>query len=452
MARNSQFKKTVFDNGLIVLSERLTQFRSLSMGVWVKVGTRHEALQVAGICHFLEHMLFKGTKNRTALQIAREVDQVGGEFNAFTAREHTCFHILLLDRDYKLGLDILSDVLMHSNFKNEEMERERKVILQEISMVEDSPEELAHDLFFEQVYDQHGLGRPILGSEKSVQRMTRDDLVRFFKYYYQPERLVVSVAGDVSHDEVLRKLRPLSKYGAAKKPGKSKKAGKFGASSKSRAFEVLPTTPEVKSGFWWMERNTEQVHLIWGVKGLNYTSKDRFAAFLLNVYLGGGMSSSLFQEIREKNGLAYTVYSCMSPFEDTGVFSIYVATGINQVALCLKLIEKCVDQLKRKALSKNELRIIQDNLKGTILVSSDNVESRMISIAKNEIFLNKYMTVEEVCQEVDAVTPEDVRRIANFLFKDQQRSVFALGPKPPRRLASQLRQEVPHLRPIQNLS
>jgi predicted Zn-dependent peptidase len=420
MAPRPKFKKTVFDNGLTLLSERLSGFRSLSMGIWVKVGTRHEAVPLAGASHFLEHMLFKGTKKRTALQIAREVDQAGGDFNAFTAREHTCFHLLLLDRDCSLGLDILSDVLLNSTFKNEEFERERKVILQEISMVEESPEELAHDLFFEKIYGKHGLGQPILGTEKSIRAMRRQNVIEFFQAQYRPEKIIFSVAGDMSHDDVRRKLKPLER---ARWPGRPLHANPYDSWPGKMA-------PPIQDGFWWVNRPTEQVHLIWGVQGVPYSSKDRFASFLLNVYLGGGMSSSLFQEIREKKGLAYTVYSNLSPFVDSGVFSVYVATSPQHVLLCLKLVEKCVDHLKKKLLSKKELRLIQDNLKGTILLSADSVESRMSSIAKNEIFLERYVSVEDVCRQIDKVTPEDVRRMANLLFQNDRRSIFALGPKP----------------------
>lgn len=429
MASRPQFKKTVFDNGLTLLSESMSQFRSLSIGVWVKVGTRHETQDVSGVCHFLEHMLFKGTKKRTALQIAREVDQVGGEFNAFTAREHTCFHLVLLDRDCRLGLDILTDVLLNSEFKAGEMERERKVILQEISMVEESPEELAHDLFAELIYGNHGLGSPILGTQKSILGMKRSELVKFFHTHYRSDQIIVSVAGDVSHEEVKRQIKPLTqKQWPGRPPQKHL----------NQNISGFVPAPLLQSGLWWIDHPSEQVHLVWGVQGPCYASEDRFAAFLLNVYLGGGMSSSLFQEIREKKGLAYTVYSSLSPFVDSGVFSIYVATAMNQVPLCLKLIEKSVKQLKEKLLTREELRMIQDNLKGTILLSSDSVESRMSSIAKNNIFLNRYMSVDEVCQKVDAVTPADVQRVARTLLKDDKRSILALGPKPSKAVAAKL--------------
>ncbi len=429
MPTRQNFKKTVLENGLTVLSERHSEFRSLSMGIWVKVGTRHETLEEAGVSHFLEHMLFKGTKKRTALEIAQQVDRVGGEFNAFTSREHTCFHLLLLDRDGSLGLDILSDILLDSQFKREEIERERKVILQEISMVEESPEELAHDLFFEMIYGSHGLGKPILGTTQSIRKMERNRLIDFFHTHYRPEQLVLAVAGDLSHESVLKKIKSLKK---PHWPGRSRFVPNLNLGPSRFA-------PEFHSGFWWVERPTEQVHLIWGVPGPHYSSQDRFAAFLLNVYLGGGMSSTLFQEIREKNGLAYSVYSCLSPFVDSGVFSIYAATGMNQIPLCLRLVEECVEKIKKKALSKKELRVIQDNLKGTILLSSDSVESRMSSIAKNDIFLGKYASVAEVCREIDAVTPNDLKRVANEIFKDDRRSIIALGPKPSPSILSKLR-------------
>jgi predicted Zn-dependent peptidase len=424
MATSTKFKKTVFENGLTLVSERLSEFRSLSLGVWVKKGTRHEAPGATGVSHFLEHMLFKGTQKRSALQIAKEIDQVGGEFNAFTAREHTCFHFLLLDRDYDLGLDILSDILLNSNFKLEELERERKVILQEIAMVEESPEELAYDLYFERIYANHGLGKPILGTHHSVKQIDRRALMRFFRTHYRPDQLVISVAGDVSHETLKKKLRLLSRQ---KWPGRSEPV--------NRKEVRHSSVPRVQSGAWWVTRGTEQVHLIWGVEGPRFSSPARFAAFLLNIYLGGGMSSSLFQEIREKNGLAYTVYSSLSPFVDSGVFSIYVGTQLGQVGLCLELVEKCIERIKKKGLSRTELRMIQDNLKGTILLSSDCVESRMSSIAKNEMFLGKYVSIKEVCQQVDAVTQEDVQRMANLLFRDQSRSLFALGPQPNRQLS-----------------
>ena len=432
-----KFKKTVLPNGLTLVTESYPGFRSLSIGVWAKVGTRHERPNEAGISHFLEHMLFKGTENRSSLQIAREIEQRGGEFNAFTAREYTCFHLLTLDRDLGLGMDILGDVLLHSLFDAEEIARERDVILQEIAMVEESPEELVHDIYFELSYGSHGLGRNILGSAASVKRMRRADLLRYFRRHYRPENLIVAVAGDVSHEAVLKKVTPWTRgpWPGVKKGTKPKRL--------LAAQGDFEPAPPVRYGTWWIERPTEQVHLVWGVEGPKYNHPDRFAAFLLNVYLGGGMSSSLFQEVREKNGLAYTVYSSLSPFLDSGLFSIYAATGMGQVPLCLKLIEQCVEQLSRELLPKAEIEIIQENLKGTVLLSADSVESRMTSIARNEIFFGEYTSVEEVCALIDAVKPEDIRRVARNLLGHGKRSIVALGPKPSKAIITKLRPELP---------
>jgi predicted Zn-dependent peptidase len=417
--KRTRFKKTVFENGLTLVTECLPEFQSLALGVWVKIGTRHEGPSIAGASHFLEHMLFKGTKKRTALEIAREIDQVGGDFNAFTTRDHTCFHLLLLNRDCDLGLEILGDVLMNSNFKTEEFERERQVILQEISMVEESPEEIAHDFYFEKIYGGHGLGRPILGTQKSIQKMRRADVVQFFLNHYRPDQLVFSVAGAISHEDVKRKLKPLAQM---------KWPGRTGKEPKVETEWMTPAPPKLQQGSWWVKRPTEQVHLLWGVPGLPYDSSDRFAASLLNTYLGGGMSSTLFQEIREKNGLAYTVYSSLSPYVDTGVFSVYAATSPQKVGLCLKLIEKCLQDVMKKSLSQKELRLVQENLKGSILLSADSVESRMMSIAKNEMYLKQYLSIDEVCRRIDQVTPSELKRVAQSLFQKEQRSLFALGP------------------------
>ncbi len=432
-ASQGKFKKTVFANGLTLISERHPEFKSLSIGIWVRAGVRHERGLENGICHFLEHMLFKGTETRSALEIARAVDRVGGDFNAFTAREYTCFHILLLEKDVNLGLEILSDVVLNSNFDAEEFERERKVILQEIAMVEESPEELAHDIFFELIYGRHGLGKPILGTETSVKRMRRGDLLRFFRKHYRPDQLIVSVAGNVSHDVLKKKLRPLIKTNW---PGRAR-----GASSKKElGFEPAP---KLKEGSWWVTRPTEHVHLIWGVESSRYAAPDRMAAFLLNAYLGGGMSSALFQEIREKNGIAYTVYSSLSPFLDSGVFSIYAACGMAQVPLCLRLIEEAVDRLKRELLSDEDIQMVKDNLKGTILLSSDSAESRMLSIATNEIYFSKYFPADDICKLIDAVTAQDIRRVARKILRDGKRCIFAVGPKPSKQVVTRLRPVVP---------
>ncbi len=424
MGGSLRFRKTIFDNGLTLLTERHPEFRSLSIGVWVRAGTRHEEPREAGISHFLEHMLFKGTATRSALDIAKEVDQVGGEFNAFTAREYTCFHLLLLDRDLALGTDILSDILLNSKFDADEMERERKVILQEISMVDESPEEMAHDEFFKLLYGRHGLGRPILGSETSVRRMRRGDLLRYFRKHYRPEQLIVSVAGNVEHDSVKRRLRDLARQA----PSGSSRGGISGADP----------APPMRQGSWWLPRDTEQVHLVWGAEGPRYSARERFAAYLLNTYLGGGMSSVLFQEIREKHGLAYSVYSNVTPFVDSGVFSIYLATNLQQVPTCMRLLRECVGKLRKDLMSDEDLELTKENLKGTVLLNADSVESRMSSIAKNEMFLGRFIGVDEICRLIDEVTPSDIRKVARRYFRADRESLLLFGPKPSKQILGKI--------------
>jgi len=423
MALEGRFRKTVFSNGLVLVTETHREFRSLSIGAWVKTGARFERMRESGISHFLEHMLFKGTASRSALDIAREIDTVGGEFNAFTAREYTCFHFLLLDRDLGLGMDVLSDIVLNSEFDPEEFERERKVVMQEIAMVGDSPEELVHDMFFERIYGRHGLGKPILGTTNSVRSMRRGDLLRYFRKHYRPERMIVSVSGNVTHEAARKALGNLVRQCW---PGRCKYNGA------DRYFGYVPA-PEVRSGRWWAVRHSEQAHIVWGVAGPKYSSRDRFPTLLLNMYIGGGMSSALFQEIREKNALAYSVYSSLTPFLDSGILTVYAATAPGQVAHALRLIEDCIGRLMRETLKNEELDVIKKNLKGTILLSSDSVEARMSSIAKNEMFFGRHVPVEDVCRAIDVVTPADVRRAARRLLGTGRRSVLVVGPRPRKR-------------------
>ncbi len=448
----ARVQRSTFPNGLTLVTERVSGMRSLSMGIWVRVGTRHESSREAGMSHFLEHMLFKGTSHRSAQDIAREVDRVGGEFNAFTTREYTCFHLLLLDRDFELGLEILGDILLHSTFDPVEMERERKVILQEIAMVDEAPEELAQDLFLESVYGRHGLGKSILGSEASIRRLSRGALLRFFKKHYRPDRIVLSVAGNVSHSAIHRRVARLGR-GNWGRPGGGKipsvlsapgpelilARGRASASGRSRfsSLEAVKSPlsveasrpPRFRVGTWWIVRATEQAHIVWGVEGPRHDSRDRVGSYLLSTYLGGGMSSLLFQEIREKNGLAYTVYSSLSPFVDSGIFSVYAATSPTRVATCIGLIESCMKTLTVELMPEGRLDEVKDSLKGALLLADDNMEARMSGIGRSEVFGERQIDADELCSQIDRVTPEDIRRIARKLMLGG-RSVLVLGPRP----------------------
>lgn len=417
--------KSSLPNGLTVVSERLPSSNSVSIGVWLRTGARVEKLQELGICHFIEHMLFKGTSNRTALEIAGQVEQVGGEFNAFTSREHTCFHILLLKDDFGLGSELLVDILLHSTFDTVEVDRERKVILQEIMMEGESPEDLAFDLLFEKIFPRHSLGRPILGTPKTVRAFRRSDLIRFFKTHYRPENLVIAVAGDVSHHQVVKTFEPLGRRRDWIKAG-------FSLRTVPKRDEALQKAPKFRPGSWWLDHATEQVHVVLAVEGFRFNAKDRFAAMLLNTHLGGGMSSVLFQEVREKNGLAYSVYSHISPFLDTGVFSVYAAIAPQDTEICLHIIEESLLRLTQQELSERELNLLKSNLKGTILLNSDSAECRMMTLAKNEIYFGRAIPLHQVSEWIDQVTPEDIKRVARRLFKRNPRGLLAVGPRPKR--------------------
>lgn len=399
----------------------------MSVGLWVKVGTRHENSREAGISHFLEHMVFKGTERRTALDIAHEIDQVGGEFNAFTTREYTCFHLLVLAEDADLALDVLSDVILHSQFDAEELERERRVILQEIAMVSETPEELIYDRFHEIGYGTNrGLGRDILGSQSSIRRLSRGEILRFFRKYYRPDQCVLSIAGDITH---VRARELARKRLSGRWPGRPAR-GKGPAPSPPLRPQPRADGPRLREGVRWIVRPSEQVHLLWGVDAPHYASRDRMAVLLLNTLLGGGMSSLLFQEIREKKGMAYTVYSSLQPFVDTGVLNVYVATSIPQLPACLKLVEEAAAKLARELIPEDALASLKQNLKGTILISADGVEARMSSIAKNEIFLGRFVGPDEVTRMIEEVTAQDIKRVARRWLGRLPRALVIVGSRP----------------------
>jgi len=409
MKLTNSVKKTVFSHGLTLLTEDRTHQKTLALGAWIKVGSRHES--EPGICHYLEHMLFKGTKTRTALDIARQIDQIGGDFNAFTTREYTCLHLTLLDTHGKLGLEILSDILLNSAFKNQEFEREKTVILQEIAMVEESPEELAHDLFFEKIYPKQGLGRSILGTQASIESMKRKDLINFFQRHYQPHQIIIAIAGNMHHETAIEALQPLNQ------------------SLGNKSYcppNFSPPPAKFRPGYWWIKRPTEQVHFLWGAPASAYNCPDRFPSLLLNLYLGSGMSSVLFQEIREKHGLAYTIYSSLSSFSDTGLFSIYAATHPNQAQRCLDLLEKCIQRVKTRKISSQQLQLLQENLKNNILLGSDHAEISMSRLAKNELFFHRPLKIQEIFKKIDTTTAEDLKKVAQKYF--QQQCLLILGP------------------------
>jgi predicted Zn-dependent peptidase len=396
-------------NGVRVLSERLPDLASVTVGIWVENGSRYEREDQAGISHFLEHLFFKGTERRTAAQIAEEIDAVGGVLNAFTGKEYTCYYAKVLREHVPLALDLLADIFTQSRFASDEIERERTVIIQEISEVEDRPDDYVHELFNLAFWPGHPLSRPIAGSAESVSRFHRDDFLRFLDTRYRPDRILVAAAGDLAHEDLVAVAER-----------------NFGALSGS-APSLDGGPPEPRPGVSVHAKSLEQVHLCLGTPGIPQADPDRYAAHLLNLALGGGMSSRLFQEIRERRGKAYTVYSFLSSYCDAGYTGFYVGTSPEWVREVVEVIRAELERVTRDGLAPAELVRVKNQMKGNMLLGLETSDSRMSRLAKNAIYFGRDVTLEEVAVGIDGVTNEDVVRICQRLFRPRSLALTVLG-------------------------
>jgi predicted Zn-dependent peptidase len=408
------FAKSILDNSIRVVSQEMTDHRSVSLGIWVENGSRHELQHQNGISHFIEHLLFKGTTTRTAAQIAEEMDAVGGLLNAFTSKEHTCYYAKVLDENLPLAIDLLTDIFLHSNFDGEEIERERSVILQEISQAEDTPDDYVHDLFSLDFFQNHPLGRPIAGHVGTVSKFHREDFMNFFHERYRPGRVVVAAAGHFKHDDLVAEMN--ARLGGAKPSAL--------APSRLDGEEALPQT---KSGVFTHAKPLEQVHLCLGMPGIHQTHPQRHAAYILNTILGGGMSSRLFQEIREKRGKAYSVYSFMSTYSDTGYLGIYAGTSLDWAEEVIDLVLTELKCLAAGEIKADELRRTQGQLVGNIMLGLESTDSWMSHIARNELYFGKAITTDEICQRIRSVTREEIIELARTLFRPEGMAVSLLG-------------------------
>jgi predicted Zn-dependent peptidase len=401
--------KTVLHNGIRVISENIPHAYSVSIGIWVANGSRHERRESNGVAHFIEHLLFKGTERRSALDIAREIDSVGGVLNAFTSREYVCYYAKVLDKFLPKAADLLSDIFLNSVFNPEEIEKERKVILQEISMLEDTPDDYIHDLFSQNLWQGHSLGMPIIGNEKSVGSLTRDFIVGYRDDRYRAEDIIITAAGKVDHQELLRLFAEMSERIPA---GSGKKAAR---------------RPSYKKKVTVVEKELEQVHLCLGLKALPQDHEDRFAAHILNTILGGGMSSRLFQEVREKQGLVYAIYSYMGAHSDAGSLAVYAGTGHERLAEVIDITLREFRKLKTDTVSQVELDSAKEQLKGNILLSLESSDNRMSKLAKNEIFFGCYQSLEEIMDNFDRVTARCLQGLCERLFDDRYLTLVLLG-------------------------
>jgi predicted Zn-dependent peptidase len=402
--------KTVLPNGVRLVSQHMPHTRSVAMGVWVNVGARDEADAESGLSHLIEHMIFKGTRRRSAFQIAKEFDAIGGHTNAFTTMETTCYHAKVLDSQVETMVDILADIFFNSVFDPGELERERPVILQEIGMVEDSPDEYIHHLTGRNFWGDHPLGRSILGTRDTLAGFGSEDIRRFFRRLYQPERIVVAAAGNFGHERLLDLVGPVF---ASARPG--------------NGFPER-TPPAGRQLVSIHARDLEQVHICLATGGLSVTDPRRYALSLLNTLLGGNMSSRLFQEIREKRGLAYAVYSFVSAHVDTGMFGVYAAVAPGQVLETVELIARELGRASREPVDSSELKGAIEYTKGNLLLAAENADNQMVRAAQNEIHFGREVPLESVIDAIAAVTPEDVLELARELFRPDRMVLSLLGP------------------------
>lgn len=405
----TMINKTILDNGIRVISETLPHANSVSIGIWVANGSRHERRESNGVAHFIEHLLFKGTSRRSALDIAREIDSVGGILNAFTSREYVCYYAKVLDKFLPKAVDILVDIFHNSLFDPEEIEKERKVVLQEISMMEDNPDDSIHDLFHQHFWKGHPLGMSILGDQESVSSLSRDKIVGYKNHMYRADDIIITAAGKVDHQDLLDLIGTLL-------PDVPQGSGK-----------VACQNPVYEKRIELIGKELEQVHMCLGVRGLQQNHSQRYEAFIMNTILGGSMSSRLFQEVREKQGLAYSVYSYMASHVDAGSLVIYAGSSQEHFTEVLEITVRELMRLKKEPISMLELDSAREQLKGNLILSLESSDNRMSKLAKNEIYFGGYQPLEEITAGFDRVTSESIMQLSSELLDDNYLTLVLLG-------------------------
>jgi predicted Zn-dependent peptidase len=401
---------TTLANGVRVISEAMPHVRSVSVGVWINAGSRSETPEQNGISHFIEHMLFKGTTKRSAEDIARSVDSIGGTLDAFTAKELVCFNTKVLDEHLSQAFDVLADLVLHPMFRTEDIEKEKGVILEEIKMEADSPDYLVHEIFSSNFWKDHPLGKPILGTPQSVKRFDSAIIRQYYDTVYAPANFIVTAAGNLTHDRLVALV------------------GEHFQSLPQA--DPLPADPVPGTHARLALRNKkalEQVHLVLGVPSYPLPHEERFACYVMNTLLGGGMSSRLFQNIRERQGLAYAVFSELNPYRDTGCMSIYAGTSTESARKVVESIMQEFRQLKGEIVGYEELRRAKDHLKGSLMLSLESTSSRMSNLARQEMYFGKFFTLDELVESIEAVTADDVQRIARTFFDTKQIALTVLG-------------------------
>jgi len=410
MINERNLRRTILPNGLIVLTERMDHLRSVAMGVWIKSGSRGEAAETNGISHFVEHMVFKGTRSRSAQLIAREMDSIGGNLDAFTGKETICFNVKSLADHVPIALDILADLVLNPVFASNDIERERGVILEEIKIDEDNPDVLVHELFTQNFWKDHPLGKPILGTTATVARLDQPKLLDYHSGRFHAGNMVFSAAGNLDHDRFVAAV-----------------GEKFASLHSGQPIGELPAPPSSARILLKNKKALEQVQICLGVPAPPITDENRYATLILNTVLGGGMSSRLFQTIREERGMAYSVFSDLSPYRDTGTLCVYAGTSAGKALETIDLILTEFRKLKEEILPDEELTRAKDQLKGNILMGLESSNSRMANLARQEIYFGQFFTAEEISARIDAVEASQIQAMAQRLFDPDRIAVTLLG-------------------------
>ena len=397
-------------NGLTVITEQMQHIRSASIGIWLQTGSRDEDPEWNGISHFIEHMVFKGTKHRTAEEIARQVDSIGGNMDAFTAKECICFNVKVLDEHVPTALDILSDLVLNPVFDASDIARERGVIMEEIKMDEDNPDYLVHEIFTQNFWKDHPLGKPILGTKETVKRFERDSVLDAYAHRFSPGNIIVSAAGHLDHDQFVELVKGHFEY---MKPVSN---GFHSSAPKTFSRIILRN-----------KKALEQVQLCIGVPAHPIAHQKRHAGYILNTVLGGGMSSRLFQNIRERQGLAYSIYSDLNPYRDTGCLAVYAGTSLASAAKVVQSVVQEFRKLKSDSVPEEELRRAKAQLKGSLMLSLESSTSRMSNLARQEMYFDRFYDLDELIERIEAVTAQDLANLANEFFKPESVAVTALG-------------------------
>jgi predicted Zn-dependent peptidase len=413
-------QKALLPNGIRVVTEAMPHVRSVAVGIWVETGSRVEPADRGGISHLIEHLVFKGTATRSAEAIATAIDSVGGQMDAFTAKEHTCFYVSVLDDHLAMAVDLLTDILMHPLFAPADIEKEKAVVFQEIKMVEDTADDLVHDLFAERVWAGHPLGRPILGSWDVVRNLGRDVILRHFEEEYAPARIVVAAAGHLEHARVVDLF-----------------AERF-EGFRRQAVTRTSVPPTMHPGVHVVPKPLEQVQLVVGFPGIAEAAPERYALYLLNDVIGGSMSSRLFQEVRERQALAYSVHSGAQSYRDTGLFYIYAGTDAANFAKVVKALLKELRALRKDGVRADELTRAKDHLKGSLMLSLESTSSRMNRVAKQELRFGSFFSLDEMLGAIDRVRPDEVEAMTSRIVDEQQLALLTLGPLDRRNLPREL--------------